>query len=207
MYWIEFKERNLKKFQEKLNWRGDGTEWNPFIIESMDGLSKRCRFKGIKSSFIIRNLELSELDLINCQNITFESCKVYKFRIKFCHDLKIENSSIANFNVSFSKGNVFKNNTFGKYSGFTGEKIGNFELYINFLLAIFFLVFIGLFISSGAFWLSILMSIGFFLFLKPTFSIIKKRFVIRKFPDNLFENNIISGLDELNKEWSAFDDI
>ncbi|MFX1277521.1 MAG: hypothetical protein ACFFAT_21085 [Promethearchaeota archaeon] len=209
MYWIQLKESNLYEFQRNLNWKGKGTKDNPLIIDNLKGLKHCLRFKKIKSHIFGRNLELCELCVRSCQNISFENYQVCYFWIEFCNNIRIENSSIINLDIDFSKGNVFRNNKLDKYSHFTissieekGEKGGNINFYISIPPIIVFLAMgIGTAITYGIMLgFSIFLFVVILLYFVFIINSFKKKIRVKKYASNIFENNNLTELDELDKK-------
>ena len=123
VYYIEFSEQRLHEYRNNLNWKGDGTESNPIIIESLEGLNQYLRFKDIKSHIIIRNVELCEFYVQSCQNFSIENCTVYYLWINYCRNVKVEKSTIVNIDMRFSGACTVRNNNFHKDSGFTNRTL------------------------------------------------------------------------------------
>lgn len=225
MQWIEFNEKNLMEFQKNLNWKGKGTKEDPIIIENLVNLKELLRFKKIKSYIVIRNISLSELMIRHSANITVQNCIVYYFWIEYCHELLVEKCSIVHFNVEISNGNIFRNNTLHNRSGFNnytlrtkGGKLGDLTLSTYFLIGflfggIFSLILYGVAILQRLEVAFLLLYLALYflilsgIFVVPVMKDKRERNFLRKFPMNIFENNLKADLGDLDKKYSAIYDI
>ncbi|MFX1446045.1 MAG: hypothetical protein ACFFHV_21760 [Promethearchaeota archaeon] len=225
MYWIEINEKNLIKFQKNLNWEGSGTKEDPIIIENLAGLKDLLRFKKIKSYIVIRNISLCELQIRHSANLTVQNCVVYYFMMEYCHNLLVEKSSIVHFDVEISNGNIFRNNNLHDRSGLNeytlrtkGGKMSHLTASTYLLgaflfLGFFFLIFYGVAILQH-YEHSFIMLIGALEFLVfsgilvvPVIINKRKRNFLKKFPLNIFENNLKVDLGDLDKKYSAIYEI
>ncbi|MFX0142227.1 MAG: hypothetical protein ACFFDN_51790 [Candidatus Hodarchaeota archaeon] len=173
-------------------------------------------------------MELCELYVQYCENITFENCIIYFCSIDFCRNIKVNNSTFVNLDVELTKNSNFQNNKLHKYSGFTertikhngeGEKLVEYQcnlycsLIIFFMLApIFILMSILFFMAYGG--IPINFIILFMIFLAvPTIILLiglyykRKMSSIKKFPPNIFNNNSLIELNELYEKYSQNYDI
>jgi hypothetical protein len=227
MYWREVNEQNLHEFKNTLNWKGTGTQDNPIIIDSLEGINEYLRFKDIKSHIIVKNITLIELYVNSCHNIIFQNCTVYYFWIEFCHDILVEDSTIVNFHVEFSKGNVFRKNKLHQNSWFNtitletnGESGTTVFYHMNICFTIFFIligIILYLFLGPGTVdnlssFIIIILLIGpsfggSLFFLIPALKFRKKRSIIEQKTHTTLENNDLVDLEELNKKYSAVYDI
>jgi len=101
-----YSEREIYELARTLNWNGKGTETNPIIIESIDGLPQI--FSIIADLYIkIKDCTFDHIILYTCQNISIEHCSFDKLGILKSSKVRVENSTLSNLNLEYSNGNNF----------------------------------------------------------------------------------------------------
>ncbi len=111
---IKINSRTIKKFQNQFNWKGRGIKGDPIIIENVRGLKPKIIFKTWDMYVRIKNINILEIKLIKCQNITIEGCKIYELSLSRCKNININRNIILNVYLDLSGGSSFQNNRFLK---------------------------------------------------------------------------------------------
>ncbi len=209
VFWTTFKEDTLLEYKQQLNWKGSGTKSDPLIIDNLGRLNLCIHFKKIRFHIIIRDLTLCECYILQSENIKIEKCEIYYLYIKLCHDLKIEESSIAIINVRTSRGNIFRKNKFTEYnmkhylSPPKVDKPSNFDIQLLMIMGIT-LFFGAIFeIFMGLYGLAIFFIIIFAGIIYLIVKLKLKAKKVMKMPPNVFEGNDV---DELKFLFDRFED-
>lgn len=181
----------LKILVKRLGLRGSGTKQDPIIINSTTNIPVKIFFSKVDCYLVLRNLNLSNLNLYRCQNITIENCRIDNLVFNRCKHIVVRNSSIMKIENVLSRANVFKNIDVLRVKNNTLESryfdpFSYMAIIIGFIFSYFA---IRELIYLNFHWLTL-----FFLFTGPSTIIIisfflKTNFEIRKLKPNEFHNN------------------
>ncbi|MFW9990104.1 MAG: hypothetical protein ACFFC3_15780, partial [Candidatus Odinarchaeota archaeon] len=101
-----YNEKDILNLAQTLNWKGNGTETNPIIVESVERLPQI--FSITSNLYItIKSCVLDHLILYNCQNISIESCSFNILGILKSSKSQIKNSKISTLNLEYSRNIYF----------------------------------------------------------------------------------------------------
>lgn len=87
--WDYITARNIDIYCE-----GAGIKDDPFIIDELFPLPKRVTIINETRSFLIKNVNLKKLGIVNCENFIFKNCKFKEFRLQKCSNILIEETII-----------------------------------------------------------------------------------------------------------------
>ncbi|MFX1345888.1 MAG: hypothetical protein ACFFBC_14945 [Promethearchaeota archaeon] len=196
-----------------MSWKGSGKQSDPIIIDSIKGLKQHIKFTHLDTFILIKDIEIGEIFLIKCKNITIDNCRIYYLKIIASHSVMIKNCSIVHGNLKYCRGSTFQNNILhpdssAPYISEAGSKGGDSTMrylqklyFIPFLIVIlisfFVLIFknyvlgIGLLVSSS-------------IFLSPIIDMEIKKRLVKKLDSNTFKNNITDELEDLCSKYEQF---
>lgn len=83
--WTYTKSRNIEIYCN-----GAGTKDDPFILDELFPLPKRVVIFDETRYFLIKNINLKNFGLENCENFIFKNCEFKEFRFKTCSNIIIE---------------------------------------------------------------------------------------------------------------------
>ncbi|MFW9988885.1 MAG: hypothetical protein ACFFC3_09540 [Candidatus Odinarchaeota archaeon] len=104
-------DKDVKLFAKELNWDGSGTESDPIIIESTEGIPSN--FEVINSSLYINihNCKFKNIHIRKCENISINSSEFNYLIIVFSSNLLIRESTIKNkLELAIGHNIILKNN-------------------------------------------------------------------------------------------------
>lgn len=102
-----YSEKEIYELAKTLNWNGKGTESNPIIIESIDGLPQI--FSIIADLHVkIKDCTFDHVILYNCQNISIENCSFNTLGVVKSSKILVKSSTLSNLNLEYSNDNNFK---------------------------------------------------------------------------------------------------
>jgi hypothetical protein len=102
---IRYSEKEIIELGAKLNWKGNGSEGDPIIISSSEGIPKK--FAIISSTLYIKivNCTLDYIIISECKNITLEMCSFQTLGlIRSLYNLA-NNCTISKLRIAFSYNN------------------------------------------------------------------------------------------------------
>lgn len=108
---VTYQVEDLLKLSKQLGWQGSGTEHDPLIITSSDGLTQE--FRILQSDLYIK-FEESNFDIIwlrECKNISLEKISFKKFILDKCQGITIKECDIPLLSLADSQDNYFELNT------------------------------------------------------------------------------------------------
>ena len=112
-----------------MEWLGKGTKDEPFIINSLKGLSNQIWIKKSEVFIYLKNCNFNYIWLIKAQNITIENCTgdIY---LHHCNNIEIKDNNIPTFKLNYSFNNKISNcsidyvgNHFSRGNQFINNKI------------------------------------------------------------------------------------
>ncbi len=92
-----FKEMDLltRRFTNALlNWHGNGTANDPYIIDSYENFPTELRIYQSTLYISIKNCNLKYFTMKKCKNIILENCAFKSLRLHKCVDIQIENCTL-----------------------------------------------------------------------------------------------------------------
>ncbi len=84
------KESDLKELAEKLNWKGKGTEDDPFIINDPNPLPKEFLITYSELFIVIENCKWFGLGLLGVKNLKINNCIIRNLYLEYCSTLVLE---------------------------------------------------------------------------------------------------------------------
>ena len=108
---VTYRENDLLQLSKQLQWQGSGTEHDPFIITSSDGLAKEFRVLQSNLYIIFRECNLDIIWLTKTQNIRLENISFKKFILDACQGMGIKGCDIPFLSITDSKDNYFEQTT------------------------------------------------------------------------------------------------
>lgn len=122
-------EKGIQIRAKEFKWKGNGTKDEPFVIDSLRGISPQFWIKKSHVFIHLKNCNFTYICLVRAQNIIIENCTgdVY---LHHCQDIKIENCDIPVFKLNYSFNNALNNcsidyadNHFSRANQFQNNKI------------------------------------------------------------------------------------
>jgi hypothetical protein len=205
---FKISNKTLSKIQAEMNWRGTGSQEDPIIIDSINGVINVVIFKNISKYIRIKNISLWRLKLMRCQNITIENSEIAFLKILGSSHINIMNSKILVGTLYYCRDSIFKNNVYDPDSNINFSENGakmaekKIDRLIKLILVIFLIIvitavlfFIFLSYFNGVYFLILsLWPLAFELYLRD-----KRRFVKALGPI-IFENNKSGDLRHLDSD-------
>ena len=126
---IRYSEEEIKNLATTLNWNGNGTENDPIIISSNEGLPQKFAFTSSNLFITILNCNFDYIIFSECKNITLENCSletlvyirslnnlvkrciISKLRFVFSYENSFNNCSISKLFKMGSEDNTFEDCT------------------------------------------------------------------------------------------------
>ena len=93
-----------------IDWKGKGTQNEPFVIDDRIDLPLNIRFMTGDLSIHIRNIDINILVLENCQNIIVEDSILSKIKIVKCNNVIIRENLIRDMKIFFGRDNIIEKN-------------------------------------------------------------------------------------------------
>jgi hypothetical protein len=210
---ININRKKLLPLQDKLSWKGTGNQPDPIIIDSIKGLKQHAKFTHLNAFIIIKDIEIGEIFLIKCKNITIDNCRIYYLKIISSHSLMIQNCSIVHGNLKYCRGSTFQNNVLhpessAHYISEAGSKGGDNALrYLQklYFIPVFIIILISLFtLLYKNYVLGLGLIISSSVFLSAIIDIEIKKRLVKKIGSNVFRNNITDDLVDLCGKYKQF---
>lgn len=111
--------------KEKLGWKGNGTENEPFIIDDSIDLPVDVIFKTEDLYINMKDIDINIVILDKCQNIIIEDSIISYLKLKSCENIVIKNNLIRKVKNSFGKNIIIENNRIHRFFN-----IRKFTIYI-----------------------------------------------------------------------------
>ncbi|MFW9969591.1 MAG: hypothetical protein ACFFDF_05270 [Candidatus Odinarchaeota archaeon] len=102
-------EKEILDFRKKLEWKGVGTEIDPIIIPSEEGLPQLFSILGSKLYLKIIDCRFDHIILYNCQNVSIDNNSFKILGIFKSSGIDIEYCDISNLNLDHCSNCLFKN--------------------------------------------------------------------------------------------------
>ena len=100
----------------QLNWKGDGSEINPFIVESTNGLVQAFRIKNSNLFISLKNCTLDHVIFDRCKNLLISQSSFNQLVLMTCSNFIIDNCAISDLTIWTSKRNHLRNCSISKIS-------------------------------------------------------------------------------------------
>lgn len=114
---IHYTDLEIKELAKNLNWNGSGTENDPMIISSTEGLPQKFLISS-KLFIIIKDCTLEHIILYDCQHIAFENCTFDTLGILNSTEIMVKSSSLPNLNLDHCTNSYFKECSITKANNF-----------------------------------------------------------------------------------------
>lgn len=189
---LKLRKRSIQKLSERMGWKGNGSETSPITIDSFSDIPLQIYIKNVDTHICIKNLRITKLDLINCQNILIEDCDVYSLYMERCRNITVKSNTFFKVEQFINRGNKFENNTISEES-FTRLENDYYDKR-NYKMIYIVLIFISAFtfhairslFYSNYLWYSIFLIFLGFLGLGQVLYFLMIRRQTRKIPPNIY---------------------
>ena len=205
---FKISNKTLSKIQAEMGWKGTGSQEDPIIIDSINGVVNVVRFKNISKYIMIKNISQWKIKLIKCQNIIIENCEIAFLKILGSHHINILNSKILVGTLHYCRDSIFKNNIYDpdviidfseNGAKFAEKKIDRIVkvvlivFLIIFIIAVLFFIFLGHF-EGIYFSILSLLPLAFYIYYRD------KRIFVKALGPIIFENNKTGDLRHLDSD-------
>ena len=113
---LKLRKRSIQKLSERMGWKGNGSETSPITIDSFSDIPLQVDIKNVDTHIRIKNLRITKLDLIYCQNILIEDCNVYSLFMERCRNITVKSSTFFKVEQFLNRGNKFEDNIISEES-------------------------------------------------------------------------------------------
>ena len=197
--WIKINRRKFASLQARIGWNGSGSEQDPYIIDTISGLSSFLKFEKIIDHIIIKNLTISNITLVKCRNIIIQECNIQLLSLNSCQEVVVRENTLQKVQIMYGGNNVVTKNKIPRNSLFHAQEHSMEKLVERIFLLIiailvfgtFFLFTIPTFLEDTPWVIYIFIGVGcllIFLYIQMVF----KRLRSRKLPSDRFEENFIT---------------
>ena len=105
---VTYEEKDLLKLAEQLKWQGSGTEEDPYIITSSDGLAKEFRILQSNLNIQFKECPFDIIWLRESQNIRLEKISFKKLVLEKCQSNAIKECDLPFLSLADSQNNYFE---------------------------------------------------------------------------------------------------
>ena len=91
------------------NWKGTGTETDPFLVEQGSTLPDIFYLLKVDLFIVLKNLEFKIFELRECKNVKLQDCSIKTLNLSQSSDILIKKCNILHLNILNSKRNTFDN--------------------------------------------------------------------------------------------------
>jgi len=104
---VIYTEKSIKELATTLNWNGDGTENNPFIINDTNGLPQKFSI-SVNSFLNIKDCTFDHIILYDCHNTEIENCFFNTIGVLNSSKIIVKRSRLSNLNLDHCTNSYFK---------------------------------------------------------------------------------------------------
>lgn len=173
-----------------MGWEGEGTKEEPIVITG-NNIPVKLLLSKNDYYLVLRNLNLPNLTLYRCRNITVEDCRINKLVLNRCQHVIIKQNSIMKVETCFSRANTFERNEIRRIANSNYEN-RYYDIFSCFSIAFgFFLLFFAIkeFVNLNFHWMQVYFLIFGSLIIVAISHFLKITIQIRKLIPNEFHNN------------------
>ncbi len=197
----KLRRKTLENLKGTLGLKGEGTKDSPVIIDDLGDVFVEFSIKTKGIYLVLKNLNISNLLILDSQNVVIENCFVGNLEMIRCRNLTFSNNSIINAQQLLCRSCFFENNSvlqkqYTKFINNTYER-RSFVAFWIFLVVGMLCTYIGvsaliaLYVSFG----SIIILLSGILLSIAMIYILALRYQANKFPPNKYLNFAIQEIE------------
>jgi len=110
---VIYTEKEIKELATILKWIGNGTENDPLIINSTEGLPQKFSI-SVNFFLDIKDCSFDHIILYDCQNVSIENCSFNTLGVLNTSEISVKRGSLSNLNLDHCTNSYFKECTIAK---------------------------------------------------------------------------------------------